>query len=468
MTLFRKIFISIFAFTCVALSINAQQPATIERMLNLPPIVNAPAQNIFDSIEVQRVDTLRANVLQAFGHANAEPATIVITEKQPVVIVQNTANNNRLFLPVMFKGFEPKNQDIFIQEYSGEPAFRWIEEQQAISNSNERIIRQFILNRPDLVQYNVFTLPEPPQKYDMRIDPKDHTIKISKLEQSTTDKMAGMTFKKTHWIKTFTSSIQFSQAYVSPNWYQGGNNNLNALISLYYNVKLNTNYHKNLLFESTFQYKLGLNSAPDDSLRNYSISEDLLQINTTFGVKAAKRWYYSLTAQFKTQVVNSYTSNTYTLRSAFLSPADLTAGLGMTYNYANTKKTFSFDASMAPLSYNLKTCTNKQIDPTSFSIDEGHTTKMTFGSSLECKMTWQMTNNISLSSRIFAFTDYNYAQADWENTLSMAINRYLTTQIYVHARYDTTTPRIENEPNWHKLQVKEILSFGIAYSFKTI
>ena len=35
-------------------------------------------------------------------------------------------------------------------------------------------------------------------------------------------------------------------------------------------------------------------------------------------------------------------------------------------------------------------------------------------------------------------------------------------------RYDTRTPRCEDDPKWHKFQFKEILSFGIAYHFGTI
>ena len=80
-----------------------------------------------------------------------------------------------------------------------------------------------------------------------------------------------------------------------------------------------------------------------------NISEDLLQINSTFGYKAARRWYYSLNLQFKTQLFNSYPSNSDKLKSAFLSPGELNLGLGMTYNYQNDKKTFDFNATIAPL-----------------------------------------------------------------------------------------------------------------------
>jgi hypothetical protein len=35
--------------------------------------------------------------------------------------------------------------------------------------------------------------------------------------------------KKTHWLHLLDGSVQFSQAYLSPNWYQGGNNSLSLV-----------------------------------------------------------------------------------------------------------------------------------------------------------------------------------------------------------------------------------------------
>ena len=66
-----------------------------------------------------------------------------------------------------------------------------------------------------------------------------------------------------------------------------------------------------------------------------------------------------------------------------------------------------------------------------------------------------------------AIKSAKYAKSDLENTLSFAINRFLSTQINVHLRYDSSTPRIEGS-KWHKLQLKEILSFGFAYNFKNL
>ena len=116
-----------------------------------------------------------------------------------------------------------------------------------------------------------------------------------------------------------------------------------------YNVSLNQKFHPNLIFDTSVQYKLGVNNAPDDTVHSYNISEDLLQINSKFGLKAARRWYYSVNLQFKTQLLNNYRVNTEDLTAAFLSPGELNLGLGMTYSYENPKKTLTFTAALSAL-----------------------------------------------------------------------------------------------------------------------
>ncbi|MDE6121953.1 MAG: DUF3078 domain-containing protein, partial [Duncaniella dubosii] len=214
-------------------------------------------------------------------------------------------------------------------------------------------------------------------------------------------------------------------------------------------------------------YKLGMNDAPNDSLRNYSISEDLFQFNLLAGYKASKYWYYSTNVSFKTQFLHNYKANTRDLKGAFLSPGELNVGVGMTYNYANSKKTFTLDASISPFSWNMKTCVNHRMDETSYGIKEGRKSVSQYGSNAEAKLLWVIRDNISLRSRVFVFTDYDYAYGDWENTLSFNINRFLSTQIYVHMRYDTSTPD-SDDADWRKFQLKEILSFGFAYKFSSI
>lgn len=346
----------------------------------------------------------------------------------------------------------------------------WLATRLQTAERFRRFKQHYMVTYPNLVRYNINSLPEAPKRFIAKVDPTTERITVEEFTPTPAElkgEVGQLEVKKIHWLQKFAGSVQFSQAYISPNWYQGGNNNLNMIANIIYNVNLNKAFHPNLLFENTFQYKLGLNSAPDDSIRNYSISEDLLQINSKFGVKAAKRWYYSATLQFKTQLLNNYKTNTRDLKAAFLSPGELNLGLGMTYEYVSPKKSVKFNVSIAPLSYNLKTCIESRMDEKTFGIKEGHTTVSQYGSNIDSKLTWKMAYNIDLVSHLTAFTDYNYIQADWENTISFAINKFLSTQLYVHLRYDTQTPG-SIDYRWHKLQLKEILSFGFAYTVGTL
>lgn len=375
------------------------------------------------------------------------------------------------FQPIVYTNksyLDTLRRPVFAPDYSGVEALRWIEDELSASRRSNEMIRAVIFTRPDLVRYNTATMPPIEPIYEVVIDPVDFSVSVEPLPTQPADKgkMEGTKVKKVHWLNKFNASLQFTQAYVSPNWYQGGNSNVNALLNLYYNIKLNPAYHPNLLFETTAQYKLGINSAPEDTIREYNVSEDIFQINTVFGLRAAKKWYYSVTGQFKTQMVNSYKANSEVLRSAFLSPAELNVGIGMTYNTANKSKTFTFDASIAPLSYNLKICTNDDMNPANYGIDPGKHSVSKYGSSAECKIGWKLAGNITFRSRIFAFTDYSRAYADWENAFIFSINRFLTTNLDVNLRYDTNTPKVD-KTEWKKLQLKQLLSIGFAYTFET-
>lgn len=88
-----------------------------------------------------------------------------------------------------------------------------------------------------------------------------------------------------------------------------------------------------------------------------------------------------------------------------------------------------------------------------------------YGSSAELTLRWKMAWNIEYFSRLFLFTNYSYMQGDWENTVTFNISRFLSTKIYAHLRYDSSTPRTEGT-RWHQWQLKEILSIGFAYKFQ--
>lgn len=353
--------------------------------------------------------------------------------------------------------------------FSDNPSLRWADKEIYKINNIRRMRQNIFVNYPEYVRYNLNMLPEPPKQYIAVADPEKAILVIEEVhtEIDADSHEVPVEENKIHWLSNFTGNIQFSQAYNSPNWYQGGNSHLNLLVNANYNLKLNEAYHPNLLFELNIQYKLAVNSTPDDSLRKYNISEDLFQINSKFGLRASKHWFYTLNLMAKTQFFNNFETNTNNMTASFMSPGEINVGLGMTYTYANPKKTVEFTGTVSPASWNLRSCINKRMDPTQFDIKPGHKFTNQIGSSAEATLNWKIAYNIALKSRLFAFTDYDYIQGDWENTITFSINKYLTTMLFVHLRYDSSTPRNEY-PDWHRWQLREILSFGFSYTFATV
>ena len=374
-----------------------------------------------------------------------------------------------MYLPAIFDKYQDYIEPVMIQEKANKTALalnandEWLHKAQQKSQRENNTLYMVICKRPDIVKYNIAMLPEPPKQYVIVTHP--HTLNLSLEERASNENPKEAPPKKEikikNWITNFSTSVQFSQAYLSDNWYQGGNSNLNLLGHFVFNFKLNPVNHSNLLFENTIQYKIGVNSAPQDSLRNYNINEDLFQINSKFGIKAANKWYYSASLQFKTQIFNNFAVNTNDMKASFLSPGELNVGIGMTYSHTNKKKTFTMNASIAPVSYNLKICLeDKKMDSEALGIKKGKLISNQIGSNFETQFTWKITSYISLASRLYIFTNYEYLQGDFENTFNFSINKYLSTQFHVHLRYDSSA---DSDSKWSKWQFKEILSFGFNY-----
>ncbi len=64
---------------------------------------------------------------------------------------------------------------------------------------------------------------------------------------------------------------------------------------------------------------------------------------------------------------------------------------------------------------------------------------------------------------MFGFTNYEYFQADWQNSFMFTINKFLTANLNVDMRYDTSAMPLEDS-KWHKFQLKELISLGFTYT----
>lgn len=329
-----------------------------------------------------------------------------------------------------------------------------------------RILLDYYMQHPDKVMGNEMYFVDAILLDDVQAvnTPRQEKVKDYMKVSNPVEKASAenelRVLKPNFWKKTAAASMQFSQHSISDNWYQGGEST-NALNS---EIRLTANYDdkQKVQFENTLEIKLGFITAPSDTVHHYKTNADLFRLHSKLGVEAVKNLYYTFIAQFKTQFFSNYKTNTNDLISTFLSPAQLDLSLGMDYKLSKPKYTFSLAA--LPLSYSFVYLANdKIVNPSSFNVEAGKTSANMFGSKIEVNLSWNILSNLSYRSKLDYFTTYEKVIANWENTFEFKFNRYLSTKIFVHARYDDGVTLTEENDSY--FQLKEMLTFGLSYTW---
>lgn len=260
------------------------------------------------------------------------------------------------------------------------------------------------------------------------------------------------------WVYSGSSSLQLTQNYISKNWYKGGEST-NTFLG-YLALKANYNDREKIQWDNIFEVKLGITSSPSDTLHKFLINADLLRLYSKLGIQASKRWYYTITGEFNTQMTNTYKKNSNTMLTSFLAPANLIFTIGMDFKL----KTKALDLSilLSPLAYNMRYVGNNKVDETTYGLTEGDKFLHVTGSKFTSTWTWIMASSITWTSRLYYFTNYKKVEAEWENTFNFILNKYLSTQLFVHGRFDDSV--VPTTGNSH-CQIKEFLSFGLNYTW---
>lgn len=143
-----------------------------------------------------------------------------------------------------------------------------------------------------------------------------------------------------------------------------------------------------------------------------------------------------------------------------MTPTELKLGLGMDYKLSEKK--INLSVLLSPLSYNFTYLADRDVDPTAFGVKAGQNKLSEIGSRLQVNYTWTIIPAIIWESRFSYFTNYKRVESEWENTFNFVLNRYLSTKLFVHARYDDSS---KPEDGSGYFQLKELLSFGINYKW---
>jgi len=295
--------------------------------------------------------------------------------------------------------------------------------------------------------------------------------------------------QESRWTTNGGASLQFTQGFVSKNWYKGGESNFALLATADYTF----NYkYEDFTWDNKLEGKLGFVTTPSDTCHNYMTNQDYLKYTTKFGYKAGGDWYYTLQGIGQTQFCPGYKTNVKGEMSKFMSPAYLNIALGM--DYKKSLENISWSVFLGPLAYNLKFVadpfgkqydaansewvvdeTKGKINAKAFGLKYAYDYNLyDFGASAKATLDWKVCKYLTWTSQATYFSPlYDcgkykgnvYTTVDWENTLDMPLNQYFSTKIYTHLRFDDSVEKTPGAMNWGYFQFTELLSFGLSYKW---
>lgn len=261
------------------------------------------------------------------------------------------------------------------------------------------------------------------------------------------------------WTFKENFSLQFTQNYVSDNWYKGGESH-NALLAATV-LEANYNNQSRITFDNKLEMKLGFQTSQNDTYHKYKTNSDLIRLTNKFGLQAVKHWYYTAMLQSWTQFTHGYKSNDTRVYSDFMSPFESVFSIGMDYKQTSKNQKFNITATISPIALKFKYVGRPSLI-TYYGLDEGHHTKWEYGSNITVNYTWKIVKSVSWTGRIYFFTDYHSSQVEWENTFNLTINKYLSTKLFLFPRFDDSRTREEGDSNF---EFKELLSLGLNINF---
>lgn len=260
------------------------------------------------------------------------------------------------------------------------------------------------------------------------------------------------------WNVKGNFSTKFMQYYVTENWHKGGDDYLSMLGE--FNIEANYNNKQKLTVNNRLETRLGFQTISSDTHHKFKTNADLIRLTNKIGLQATKHWYYTLTLQSWTQFYKTYNANSDDVTSDFMSPFEATVSLGMDYRL--NKKKANLTASLSPIAINVKYCDRSNI-VTRFGIDAGKHSKTKFGSTVTINGNVNFSSTVSWNYRFYAFYDYKNLKMEWENTINVRFNKYLSTKLFLYPRFDNSVAKREDHKSY--FQFNEYVSIGLDFSF---
>ena len=110
-------------------------------------------------------------------------------------------------------------------------------------------------------------------------------------------------------------------------------------------------------------------------------------------------------------------------------------------------------------------------DAGAFGVKPGKKTLAEIGALAVANYKRKLAENINLVTKLTLFTPYNESfgniDINWDMMIAFKINKFLTTTLTTNLVYDDDIKTVDSHGNQHgaKVQFREVLGLGLAYSF---
>ncbi len=268
--------------------------------------------------------------------------------------------------------------------------------------------------------------------------------------------------KPNFWTRKGEFSLQFSQNYFSDNWYKGGNNSQNLLSA----IILEANYDdtKRIKWENRLELRLGFMTTTSDTCHTFLTSNDKIDLTSKLGIKAKKSWYYTVSAEAKSQFMPGYKTNDRRRYSSFLSPLDVYLSIGMDFK-PTLKNGNEFSLALLPVSYKMRYLRDHDENIHSVYNMIGKDVTHDIGSKIEMNSKLKLAKDFFWKSRFYFFTAYDYAEGEWENSFQYQFSKYISAEVFTLWRFDDNRDRKYYDDNLGYFQFKEYFTLGLTYAF---
>ena len=276
----------------------------------------------------------------------------------------------------------------------------------------------------------------------------------------------------TYWNKGGQVGVNVNQSTLQ-NWAAGGTSSVSGstFLSLIADYKKDRQFWKNSL-------DLGYGLIQEEG-RDAQKTEDKIVFISNYGRQLAKekgKWFASALVDFRTQFYRGYEideeDESRKLISNFVAPAYLTTSLGLDWSPTDyltvkfglltSKMTFVNDDSLSAQG--------------AYGVDPNEKFRFEGGGMLGVNFNKEVLENVQYISNLVLFSNYaehpDRIDVNWENTLNMKVNSFLTVNIFNQIIYDydvkfdvvddVTGELIDQE---EKIQFKNILGLGLSYKF---